>query len=217
MYTVFDPGLTDLAREILARHRAYLAGAVTPEELEAYQLDRFQATLEYVQRRSGMYRERLADVDVMGIKELTPEALAAVPFTTKDDLRVHGWSVASLPVHEAWAYYETTGTTGASTPSPRNNVDSLNTNIALTVHYEGVLRKFGAEQVMGVCGPSELHAHGDTFTEVCRNLGLATVKMWPHSPMVGFERALRVMRELPVTALFCMPGRIRSGTSGSTS
>ncbi|WP_370366237.1 aldo/keto reductase [Catenulispora sp. GP43] len=76
----------------------------------------------------------------------------------------------------------------------------------MTVQYEPLLRRFGAEQVMGVCGPSELHAHGDTFTEVCRNLGYASIKMWPYSPMIGFERALRVMRELPVTGLFCTPG-----------
>jgi phenylacetate-CoA ligase len=206
MYTLFRPELAELAEEILCRHRAYQAGDMTPSELDAYRLDRFIATAEYTKERCALYQKRLAGVDVRGIKALTPEELSAIPFTTKGDLRDHGFDMTSLPLHEAWVYYETTGTTGASTPSPRADVDSLNTNIAMTVQYEAVLRKFGARQVMGVCGPSELHAHGDTFTEVCRNLGFATVKMWPHSPLIGFERALRVMRELPVTALFCTPG-----------
>lgn len=206
MYTVFRPELDDLAREILARYRAYQEGRTTPAELDAYRLDAFVATLEYAKKHSPLYRERLADVEPAQIKALDPEALAGVPFTTKDDLRDHGFRMSSLPVHRAWVYYETTGTTGASTPSPRADVDSLTTNIAMTVQYEPLVRGFGEEQVMGVCGPSELHAHGDTFTEVCRNLGVASVKMWPYSPMIGFERALRVLRELPVTGLFCTPG-----------
>ncbi|WP_194917944.1 phenylacetate--CoA ligase family protein [Catenulispora rubra] len=206
MYTVFRPELDGLAREILARYRAYQEGRTTPAELEAHQLDAFVATLGATKKHSPLYRERLADIEPTDVKALTPEALAGIPFTTKDDLRDHGFGMSSLPVHRAWVYYETTGTTGASTPSPRADVDSLNTNIAMTVQYEPLLRGFGEEQVMGVCGPSELHAHGDTFTEVCRNLGYASVKMWPYSPMVGFERALRVMRELPVTGLFCTPG-----------
>lgn len=206
MYTVFRPELDDLAREILARYRAYQEGRTTPAELDAYRLDAFLATLEYAKEHSPLYRARLADIEPTGIKALNPEALAEIPFTTKDDLRDHGFGMSSLPVHRAWVYYETTGTTGASTPSPRADVDSLNTNIAMTVQYEPLLRRIGEEQVMGVCGPSELHAHGDTFTEVCRNLGIASIKMWPYSPMIGFERALRVMRELPVTGLFCTPG-----------
>ena len=206
MYTVFRPELDDLAREILARYRAYQEGRTTPAELDAYRLDAFVATLGYAKEHSPLYRERLANIDPAGITALDPEALAKIPFTTKDDLRDHGFGMSSLPVHRAWVYYETTGTTGASTPSPRADVDSLNTNIAMTVQYEPLLRGFGEEQVMGVCGPSELHAHGDTFTEVCRNLGIASIKMWPYSPMIGFERALRVMRELPVTGLFCTPG-----------
>ncbi|ACU72229.1 conserved hypothetical protein [Catenulispora acidiphila DSM 44928] len=206
MYTVFRPELDDLAREILARYRAYQEGRTTPAELDAYRLACFAATLGYAKQHSPLYRERLAHVDPEKISTLTPEALAEIPFTTKEDLRDHGFDLASLPVHQAWVYYETTGTTGASTPSPRADVDSLNTNIAMTVQYEPLLRNFGTQQVMGVCGPSELHAHGDTFTEVCRNLGYASIKMWPYSPMIGFERALRVMRELPVTGLFCTPG-----------
>jgi phenylacetate-CoA ligase len=206
MYTVFRPELDDLAREILTRYRAYQEGRTTPAELDAYRLAGFAATLGYAKQNSPLYRARLAHVDPEKISALTPEALSAIPFTTKDDLRDHGFDLASLPVHRAWVYYETTGTTGASTPSPRADVDSLNTNIAMTVQYEPLLRGFGSQQVMGVCGPSELHAHGDTFTEVCRNLGYASIKMWPYSPMIGFERALRVMRELPVTGLFCTPG-----------
>ncbi|NUR29517.1 MAG: phenylacetate--CoA ligase family protein [Catenulispora sp.] len=206
MYTVFRPELAEIAREVLARHRDHQAGGGDPADLDAYRLERFVATVEYVQKHSAFYGERLAGVDAAGITALTAEALAGIPFTTKDDLRAFGFAVPSLSASDAWVYYETTGTTGDSTPSPRADVDSINTNIAMTVQYEPLLRRFGDRQVMGVCGPSELHAHGDTFTEVCRNLGLATVKMWPHSPLVGFPRALRVLRELPVTALFCTPG-----------
>ena len=42
MYTVFRPELDDLAREILARYRAYQEGRTTPAELDAYRLDAFR-------------------------------------------------------------------------------------------------------------------------------------------------------------------------------
>jgi len=111
-----------------------------------------------------------------------------------------------MPLSKAWIFYETTGTTGRSTPCPRDNTDSLNNNTALTVYYDTVFQQYGAEQVVGVSGPTEMHAFGDTFGEVCRNLGHAVVKMWPHSPMVGYDRALEALRVLPATGLFSTPG-----------
>ncbi|MFD0394387.1 phenylacetate--CoA ligase family protein [Streptomyces nogalater] len=145
-------------------------------------------------------------MDPRSITSLAPEQLASVPFTTKDHLRQEFADVLSLPMHKAWIFYETTGTTGRSTPCPRDNTDSLHNNTALTVYYDTIFRQYGDEQIIGVSGPTELHAFGDTFGEVCRNLGHAVAKMWPHSPMVGFDRALETLRVLPATGLFSTPG-----------
>ena len=206
MFTVFDDELDRTAREIRDRHRSYAAGRWTGQDLESHQLDAFRATLEYVKKHSVFYGRHLADVDPRAVTSLAPEQLATVPFTTKDHLRQEFADVLSLPMHKAWIFYETTGTTGRSTPCPRDNTDSLHNNTALTVYYDTIFREYGDEQIIAVSGPTELHAFGDTFGEVCRNLGHAVAKMWPHSPMVGFDRALETLRVLPATGLFSTPG-----------
>ncbi|NJQ01104.1 phenylacetate--CoA ligase family protein [Streptomyces zingiberis] len=206
MFTVFNEELDRTARELRDRHQAFAAGEWSGEALTAHQLREFRRTVAYVKEKSPFYARHLASVDPGAIASTSPEHLAAVPFTTKDDLRREFENVLSLPPHEAWIFYETTGTTGRSTPCPRNNTDSLHNNTALTVYYDTIFRQFGDEQVIGVSGPTELHAFGDTFGDVCRNLGLAVAKMWPHSPMVGYGRALETLRVLPATGLFSTPG-----------
>jgi phenylacetate-CoA ligase len=206
MFTVFDEKLAVAAREIRDRHQAYANGGWDAATLGAHQLAQLRRTIEYVSQNSPFYRRHLADVALARLVDLDSARLAEIPFTTKDDMRSAQHDLLSRPLSRAWIYYETTGTTGASTPCPRDNIDSLNNNTILTLYYETVLRQFEHEQVIGVAGPTELHAFGDTFGDVCRNLGLAVAKMWPQSPMVGFDRALTSMRTLPITGLFCTPG-----------
>jgi phenylacetate-CoA ligase len=206
MFTVFNPELAAVAAAIRDEHVSFLAGEWTAARLASHQLDRFQATLRYTARQSAFYRGRLAAVEPADVRSLHPDQLAGIPFTTKADLRQAQQDILSKPLSGAWILYETTGTTGASTPCPRDNIDSLSNNTVLTTYYDTIFRQFTGDQFIGVSGPTELHAFGDTFGDVCRNLGLAVVKMWPHSPMVGFDRALEVLRTVPVTGLFCTPG-----------
>ncbi|MFE2070716.1 phenylacetate--CoA ligase family protein [Streptomyces sp. NPDC059467] len=206
MFTVFNEELAKEAREIRDRHQAFAAGRWTDAELADHQLRAFRRTVAYVKANSPFYARHLAAIDPDSVTAATPGQLASVPFTTKDDLRREFENVLSLPLSKAWIFYETTGTTGRSTPCPRNNTDSLHNNTALTVYYDTIFRQFGDEQVIGVSGPTELHAFGDTFGDVCRNLGHAVAKMWPHSPMVGYDRALETLRVLPATCLFSTPG-----------
>lgn len=195
MFTTFHPELADLTRSLYQRHREFLAGAWDEDRLAVHQAEQLRKTLTYARKNSPFYRERLDGDD-----------LAAAPFTTKQDLREAQLDMLAKPMHQAWIFYETTGTTGRATPCPRDNGDTIHNNTVLTAYYETIFRQYGERQVVGVSGPTELHATGDTFGDVCRNLGLAVAKMWPHSPMIGFDRALEVMRLLPITGLFCTPG-----------
>ncbi|MEW2548736.1 phenylacetate--CoA ligase family protein [Streptomyces sp. NPDC047002] len=206
MFTVFNEEIARVARDIRDRHYTYVRGEMSEADLAAWQLSQFRGTVAYVKDNSPFYKRHLADVDPASISALTPQQLASVPFTTKDDLRNEFEAVLSQPLNKAWIFYETTGTTGRSTPCPRDNVDSLNNNTTLTVYYETIFKQYGENLVVGVSGPTELHAFGDTFGEVCRNLGHAVAKMWPHSPMVGYDRALKALRELPANGLFSTPG-----------
>jgi phenylacetate-CoA ligase len=168
-------------------------------------MNQLRATLRHVTKGSPFYRRQLAGLSEADIEALTPESLRELPFTTKEDLRRELLDMLSKPVSESWIFYETTGTTGRPTPCPRDNTDSIVNNTGLTILYDGVFRQHGDDHIVAVMGPSELHSTGDTFCDVCRNLGHAVAKMWPRSPVIGTNRALEVLRELAVTSVICAP------------
>lgn len=206
LFTVFHEEWDAVARETLREQREFNAGRIAQDSLLSIQLQRIGHTLKYVRERSPFYGKRLADWPDARIDAMTHADVATVPLTTKDDLRASLFDVPARRVDEAWVFYETTGTTGVATPCPRDNLDSIVNNTTLTLAYEQIFRAHGERHVVAVMGPTELHSTGDTFGDVLRNLGHTVVKMWPPSPVVGFDRALQMLRELRVTALVCTPG-----------
>ena len=82
----------------------------------------------------------------------------------------------------------------------------MRTAVALCEGYRELLAPYGEHLTFAVMGPTELHSTGDTFGDVFRNLGHSTVKMWPHSPVVGFDRATELLDRLSIDGLVCTPG-----------
>lgn len=206
MFTQYDPESAALTDELRGQFDEFGEGKWTADQLEAHQSRRLREVLAYVRANSPFYRAKLAAIPDEVLAGLRVGDLGSLPFTTKQDLQQAQFDVLSLPVSAAWTVYETTGTTGKPTPCPRTNGDTIHNNSVLTAYYRDIFASHGDSQVVGISGPSELHATGDTFGDVCRNLGYAVAKMWPHSPVIGFDRALEVMRLLPITGLFCTPG-----------
>src|SRR5256885_17151273 len=100
-------------------HRFY-DGMMSRQDWDRWYGARLPAVLRHVKNRSPFYRTHLAGVDP---ERVTPETLRALPFTTKDDLRRAGYDILSGSPAEASVCYETTGTTGTSTPCPRGVKD----------------------------------------------------------------------------------------------
>lgn len=206
MFTQYDPESATLTKELRDLFDEFGEGRWDAEALVSHQTRRLREVLAHVSVHSPFYRDRLAGFSGRAVSEMGIDDLRTLPFTTKEDLRKAQFDILSRPVSDAWIFYETTGTTGSPTPCPRTEGDTIHNNTVLTAYYRDVLAAHGDRQVIGVSGPTELHATGDTFGDVCRNLGHTVAKMWPHSPVIGFDRALDVMRALPVTGLFCTPG-----------
>lgn len=206
MYSIFHPELTRLAEQVHGEQLAYERGSHSAEAIREIQCTRLNAVVEYAGRNSKFYGNHLRGFieghrDGFGFPDVEH-----IPFTTKDDLRHAQHDVASQPLEMAWVYYETTGTTGPTTPCPRNEIDSIVNNTALILRYRDVLAQHGEHHIIGVMGPTELHSTGDTFEDVFRALGHTVVKMWPRSPLVGADRALGLIEDLGITALVCTPG-----------
>jgi phenylacetate-CoA ligase len=209
VYTIFNSDLDQYARETVSRHLSFEHGEWSGQSLALYQETQVRHTLRHVLAGSPFYAAHLGPY-VEDAGSTTLAGLRGLPFTTKDDLRNHGTDILSRPVSDAWIFYETTGTTGKATPCPRDNTDSTATNTALTINYASVLRAHPGPHVVGIMGPTELHSTGDAFGEVFRNLGQCVAKIWPHSPVVGYRRALEVMHDLGISALVCTPGMAMS-------
>ncbi|MEV4224119.1 AMP-binding protein [Nonomuraea sp. NPDC049725] len=185
-------------------HTRFYAGAMSRDDWAAWQERRLASVLRHVTERSPFYRRHLAGID---LARVTPDTLPLLPFTTKDDLRREMYDVLSGSVAEAAVYYETTGTTGASTPCPRGPRDVMTSNSAVVEAWRRLFAaRFGDRRpVVGLMGPSELYAFGDVFGAVTAELGICHVKIWPESPRVGFRKALRLIEELGVEVLVCAP------------
>lgn len=205
MYALFKPELLELARTTHQQHTLFEHGGISTVELSQIQLERLKHILRYVKAESPFYRDMLSSLSKSAIDTLDWNAFRKLPFTTKNDLREAGHNMAAAPLQKAWVYYETTGTTGAATPCPRNEQDSIFNNTPLILRYRELFRAHGQQHIVGVMGPTELHSTGDTFEDVCRSLGHTVVKMWPRSPVVGLDRAVTLIRELKITALVCTP------------
>jgi phenylacetate-CoA ligase len=184
--------------------RAYYAAALSDRELRQWQGERLRAVLRHVTEHSPFYRRHLAGADIGSV---TPDTLASLPFTTKDDLRREMHDVLSGTVADASVYYETNGTTGAATPCPRDALDIATSNAAVEASWRHLFKaRFGDRMpVVGLMGPSELYAFGDVFTAVAASLDACHVKIWPESPRVGFRKALRLIEELGVEVIVCAP------------
>lgn len=205
MYSIFRKDLHENGLNYLAELKRYLLGGINSSELKKIQYEKLKDVISYAKSGSAFYGSRLSGVDPDFCFDDFDSFVDALPFTTKSDLIEAGKDISSDNLENAWVYYETTGTTGPSTPCPRNETDSLVNNAFLTLQYESILSLENKGRIIGVMGPTELHSTGDTFEDVCRSLGHTVVKMWPRSPLVGMARVLRLIQDLKISVLVCTP------------
>ncbi|MBC8954820.1 phenylacetate--CoA ligase family protein [Xenorhabdus sp. PB62.4] len=193
-----------LHQEWLEYVTAYLNGQIKLHCLYQKTELRVQEILKYVADKSPFYRKHLHNKQG---SSSSFKILDGIPFTTKDDLRSAGTAVCCVPFNEIAMYYETTGTTGQPTPCPRASIDVETSGIYVQRAIEEVYQStFGTMQALtAIMGPSELYAFGDTYGEICRNLGIPFVRLWPESPRVGLDKASSLITDLGVRSLICSP------------
>ena len=205
MYLLFDEQLRNKAEYLHHLYRSLYSGKMQTDYLKVIQEKSLQRVLQNVIDHSPFYQRRLAQLKDTNLSVFQLQDLPSLPFTTKDDLRNEQFDMLSEPLWKAAIFYETTGTTGKATPCPRGPMESIQSNMGVTFNLDSLFEP-GREDVVGACGPTEMHSFGDTTGDVFRNLGKAVVKMWPFSPMVGLPRAVQTILETGMTVLVCTPG-----------
>uniref|UniRef100_A0AAU2VTP2 AMP-binding protein n=1 Tax=Streptomyces sp. NBC_00008 TaxID=2903610 RepID=A0AAU2VTP2_9ACTN len=195
----------DFAARYLELHQAFYDRTLTGQDLEDWRARQLRTVLDQVSTGSPFYARHLKDVDLSAV---APDDLRSLPFTTKAQLREEMLDVLSRPLTDALFFYETTGTTGAATPCPRDGREVIASNAHVTESWASIFRHHFGEHAprIGLMGPTEVHSFGDTLGDVARNVGSLNAKIWPYSPVIGFAKALQLMKELELEVICCTPG-----------
>ncbi|ADL46124.1 phenylacetate--CoA ligase family protein [Micromonospora aurantiaca (nom. illeg.)] len=193
------------AADYLRLHRAFYDRTLTAEQLGDWRDRQLRRVLDQVGTGSPFYARHLAGID---LSTITPATLDRLPFTTKAHLREEMLDVLSRPLAEAVFFYETTGTTGPATPCPRDGREVVASNAHVTESWASIFRHHFGDHAprVGLMGPTEVHSFGDTLGDVARNTGAMNAKIWPYSPVIGFAKALQLMRDLELEVICCTPG-----------
>ncbi|MEU8368019.1 phenylacetate--CoA ligase family protein [Micromonospora tulbaghiae] len=193
------------AADYLRLHRAFYDRTLTDAQLGDWRDRQLRRVLDQVGTGSPFYARHLAGIDLTTI---TPATLDRLPFTTKAHLREEMLDVLSRPLAEAVFFYETTGTTGPATPCPRDGREVVASNAHVTESWASIFRHHFGDHAprVGLMGPTEVHSFGDTLGDVARNTGAMNAKIWPYSPVIGFAKALQLMRDLELEVICCTPG-----------
>ncbi|WP_230952096.1 phenylacetate--CoA ligase family protein [Xylella fastidiosa] len=119
--------------------------------------------------------------------------------------------ILSGSLNDGLYYYETTGTTGVATPCPRDQKESYASNLQLQYAYEDILKEIfptDHKPILGILGPTEIHSFSDTLGSIALNIGICHAKIWPGSPVIGFDKCLNLIRDLKVEIIATSPGQV---------
>jgi phenylacetate-CoA ligase len=139
-----------------------------------------------------------------GLADFSWEEFTALPVMTKDQLKADPWHFAVTGVSGAAKYYETTGTTGRVTPTPRLAEDVIWNTVSVAEAWRTILRD---DDRVAVLLPSDVVPVADLIVSVCEYLGLPHSRLYPFATGISdWDRLLAFWENLRPTALFVSPG-----------
>lgn len=124
--------------------------------------------------------------------------------TAKDVLRASPMAFTAGPLGEAAKYYETTGTTGRPTPTPRQTADVIWNTVSVAEAWRELL---SPGDRVAVVLPSDLVPVADLVVGVAEYLELVHTRVYPFATGVcDWDRLLEMWRTLEPTAVVIAPG-----------
>ncbi len=170
------------------------------EDLDQLQLERLQATLYRLGTHVPFYRRRLheARFDFETVTSL--EALAALPFTTKEDLHAnYPYGLFAVPLRDVVRIHSTSGAAGMTTVVgyTRNDIKNWADLVARLLCAAGVT----AEDVVQIAHDYGILTGGLGLHYGAERLGASVIPI----STAHIKRQLRIMRDFKTTALVCTP------------
>ncbi|WP_144065454.1 phenylacetate--CoA ligase family protein [Lentzea albidocapillata] len=131
-------------------------------------------------------------------------ALRGRPVTTKDAIKSQPWDYIVADLGAAAKYYETTGTSGQVTPTPRLAEDIIWNVASVSAAWQDVLAD--DDRVL-VLLPSDVVPVADLIVNVCEHRGLVHTRAYPFATgITDWDRLLGLFAVLRPTVVFAAPG-----------
>ncbi|OUD02906.1 phenylacetate--CoA ligase family protein [Streptomyces swartbergensis] len=132
-------------------------------------------------------------------------AFLDLPAMSKDDLKSRPLDFLRVPVDTGLKYYQTTGTTGTPTPTPRTAQDMIANTVSVAEAWRGMLADSGHRALILL--PSDIVPVADLMVGVCEFLGIPHVKAYPYTTGISdWDRIVGLWEVFRPTVLFVAPG-----------
>ncbi|MGW3197774.1 phenylacetate--CoA ligase family protein [Streptomyces sp. NPDC001118] len=132
-------------------------------------------------------------------------AFRDLPATSKDDLKARPLDYLRVPVGEGLKYYQTTGTTGIPTPTPRTARDMIANTVSVAEAWRTLLAGSGHRALILL--PSDIVPVADLMVGVCEFLGVPHVKAYPYTTGISdWDRIVGLWEVFRPTVVFVAPG-----------
>jgi phenylacetate-CoA ligase len=164
------------------------------------------------------YRRKLAQVwnrarsstAYADIGEYSPEAFATLPVTPKQRLKDAPWEFTAAGIDKSARYYETTGTTGKTTPTPRLLGDIVWNTVSVATAWSRLLEP-GA-RVLSLL-PSDVVPVGDLAADVSAFLEVPFARAYPFATGISdWDRLVSLWSTFRPTTVFLAPGVLLQAT-----
>ncbi|MFG3719666.1 phenylacetate--CoA ligase family protein [Streptomyces massasporeus] len=138
------------------------------------------------------------------IGEFSLDRFLHLPVTPRESLKAQPLLYAAATPTEASKYYETTGTTGQPTPTPRLAEDTIWNTVSVAEAWRPLL---GADERVVILLPSDIVPVADLISGVCEYLDLAHIRAYPFAAGIsGWDRLESMWRTFRPTTVFVAPG-----------
>ncbi|MGL6234648.1 MAG: hypothetical protein ACRC20_04830 [Segniliparus sp.] len=139
------------------------------------------------------------------LPEFSAQAFKDLPVTSKEKLKALPLEFARVGVGAALKYYQTTGTTGVPTPTPRTLLDAIANTVSVAEAWRTLLA--AGEHRALILLPSDIVPVADLVVGVCEFLALPHVKAYPFTAGISdWDRIVALWEVFEPTVLFLSPG-----------
>ncbi|RPF20747.1 phenylacetate--CoA ligase family protein [Myceligenerans xiligouense] len=162
------------------------------------------ATAFYEKKLAAVWDRARKSAAYQHLPAYSPEAFADLPVTPKERLKAAPMDFFVGEMGGVSRYYETTGTTGLPTPTPRSVEDIVWNVSAVADQWSTVLSR--ADRVLSLL-PSDIVPVGDIVTDVCAVLDLPCTRAYPFATGISdWDRIASVWKTFQPTVVFAAPG-----------